>query len=425
MRRTLIHVNRIQRNSTVSPLLRLPLEIRERIWSMVLGGGLLHVRFEALHDYFSDDSEKEMVLSPNLKVWSAKYCTVKDSTQLSTAVSLAEAVSVGHDSTEPMDIHPHYVCHERPDLLDLYHSPEDQEQLEHSKKDYKPYLQVLRTCRQVYLEASRTLWTTNTFSFSDPDVLKRFMNDRKMAQKQLLKKLHLDVRWLSRGQKRAWDRALTLTLVRSLKGLRKVDLYIEQDILNRYLQIDSNPMFGSPDHLKDEFFVELMKLKILPLESVAVHIANGLLHPSYVDEGPQWPVAGRTKWAERLRSQLLDPDGARLWKEYQDRQTELLREKKEREAQERAQTICHQFSTEETCAQQRQKLQDEKDKSAGRVRKEKKVVGPCGRQHMCTVCLWEDIAESSEEAEKKARGCPRPGDCGEKEASNDVNITTA
>ena len=382
------------------------------------------MRFEASHDYFSDDFEQETILFPDVKVWSAKYCTVKDSTQLSTAVSLAKAVSDSQDSTDPIDIHPHYVCHEVPDLLDLYHSPEDQEQLEHAKEDNKPYLQVLRSCRQIYLEASRTLWTTNTFSFSDPDVLKRFMNDRKVTQKQLLKKLHLDIRWLSRGQKRAWERALTLTLVRSLKSLRKVDLYIEQGILNRNLQIDSNPMFGSPDYLNDEFFVELMKLKILPLENVTVRITNGLLHSSYVED-PQWPLAGRTEWAERLRSQLLDPEGERHWKERQDHQKELLREKKEQKAQELAQSICHHFSTEEACAQQRQKLQDEKDKSAGRVRKEKKVAGPCGRQHVCIVCLWENTPESFEEAEKKARRCPRPGNCGEKEGTNDVNTTTA
>lgn len=36
-------------------------------------------------------------------------------------------------------------------------------------------LSVLRSCRQIYVEANNMLWTSNTFSFADPTTFERFM----------------------------------------------------------------------------------------------------------------------------------------------------------------------------------------------------------------------------------------------------------
>lgn len=36
-------------------------------------------------------------------------------------------------------------------------------------------LSVLRSCRQIYVEANNMLWTFNTFSFADPTTFERFM----------------------------------------------------------------------------------------------------------------------------------------------------------------------------------------------------------------------------------------------------------
>src|SRR5271168_1546429 len=101
---------RIQRNSTESPLLRLPVEIRERIWSLILGGGLLHVAFEPLIQYGSDLDDfyrggKNKVLAT--LTWSANYCTLKGSEQHSNAVALSTQLQ---DSTYACDEHPHAGC---------------------------------------------------------------------------------------------------------------------------------------------------------------------------------------------------------------------------------------------------------------------------------------------------------------------------
>jgi hypothetical protein len=118
----------------------------------------------------------------------------------------------------------------------------------------KPYLQLLRTCRQFYLEASRVLWITNTFSFNNPETLKKFMKDRKTTQKQLLKNLHMNMPWHCELPKRGWEKALTVTLVRSLKGLRTFHLYIEQCILNKNSTFMDTPDWET-NILRNSFFL--------------------------------------------------------------------------------------------------------------------------------------------------------------------------
>jgi hypothetical protein len=58
----LITRNSIQRNNTESGLLRLPVEIRERIWAMVLGGGLIHVYTDLMSVYTVKDTRKELLI---------------------------------------------------------------------------------------------------------------------------------------------------------------------------------------------------------------------------------------------------------------------------------------------------------------------------------------------------------------------------
>lgn len=374
---------RIQRNSTESPLLRSPVEIRERIWSLVLGGGLLHVAFQPLMQCGSGLCAFYQGGENKVPIWSANYCTLKGSEQHSNAVALPPSFQ---DFTA---VHPHAGCHT------MGHR---------TNKDNKPYLQVLRTCRQVYLEASRVLWNTNTFSFNDHITLRMFMDNRKTAQKQLLRKLHLDMRWPSGSEKCDWEKALTLTLIRSLKGLRIFHLYIEQSFLNHVINWKDKRDWEK-DLLSDTF-KDVMKFKVLPLETVTVNIANGLGYEEY-ERQSQWPLAGRTEWAEKLKSQLLDPEGGVRWQEQQDHIREAASQMKEEIAQTRAKQTCLKFSSEEECAEFYQQRQDDKDKRSGRVRKAKKVAGPCGRQHVCLLCFSKEGPDRYE----AARNCREPGYC--------------
>lgn len=70
-------------------------------------------------------------------------------------------------------------------------------------------LGIIGCCRQLYEEASQILWSTNTFSFYDTITLRRFMEDRKLFQKRLVKRLRLMMNWAFELH-RAWNSALNI-----------------------------------------------------------------------------------------------------------------------------------------------------------------------------------------------------------------------
>ena len=166
----LISFNRIKRNSEESPLLRLPEEIKGKIWSMVLGGGLLHVGCKVSRSNRSGVSQDDLDGEDepdDEAVWSAKYCTVEGDLQHSTALIAFDLFENGEKSLEYRETNPHHKCYQEPQSCSgLGNDAQDL-----STKNIKPSLHLLRTCHQAYAEATRILWATNTFSFNNPFVL--------------------------------------------------------------------------------------------------------------------------------------------------------------------------------------------------------------------------------------------------------------
>lgn len=91
-------------------------------------------------------------------------------------------------------------------------------------------LGVLRSCRQIYVEANNILWTTNTFSFADATTLKRFMMTRTINQKHSIKSIRLQMAFEIYEWEKEWNTALSMPLVRSLSGLRCLRLSIEYEM---------------------------------------------------------------------------------------------------------------------------------------------------------------------------------------------------
>lgn len=52
-------------------------------------------------------------------------------------------------------------------------------------------LSVLRSCRQIYVEANNIVWTTNTISFADLTAFKRFMMSRTIDLKRSIRSLDI------------------------------------------------------------------------------------------------------------------------------------------------------------------------------------------------------------------------------------------
>ncbi|KAL8676310.1 MAG: hypothetical protein Q9224_007299, partial [Gallowayella concinna] len=173
-------------------------------------------------------------------------------------------------------------------------------------------LTVLRASRQMYTEANRVLWTSNTFSFPECITLKRFMMTRSIHQKRLIRSLRFEMEWgaLS-GLEQSYDRVLTMPVVKSLIGLRSLRLNILHDMLE--------PLWLE---VKDRFlemtrYTEcLRKLSTLPLTYVDVNfrIAEHRETPGL------WRKTQREQCAEELKSMLLNLEGAEV---YAERQREL------------------------------------------------------------------------------------------------------
>ena len=183
------------------------------------------------------------------------------------------------------------------------------------------HLCLLRTCRQVYTEANKVLWETNIFSFNDIHSFNCFMNERNNYQKGLMKKLRLAMKFGLRGPMHTplWSSALTMQLVRSLQGLRFVWLAINyRQPAKLHEECESRGWLDSVV-LRSSYLEGVRKLATLPLAHVKVSVSNkdlGYFEDLYFDHGEkQWSQQQRKKYADLIRTRLLDVDGDKLFQQ--------------------------------------------------------------------------------------------------------------
>lgn len=161
-------------------------------------------------------------------------------------------------------------------------------------------LTVLRTCRQVYVEANSILWATNTFSFRDAVPFKRFMMTRTIHQKRLIRNVRLEVGLISLGMVTPWNSALNKAMVRSLSGLRSIRV---QFVFNMKEDIYQHGKTGIVE--KSKLFEGLRQLSSLPLTNaeVVVRIWDHNFNNGF------WTESSRQEVAEGLKKMLLAPKG--------------------------------------------------------------------------------------------------------------------
>ena len=182
-------------------------------------------------------------------------------------------------------------------------------------------LSVLRSCRQIYVEANNILWTSNTFSFADPVTFKRFMMTRTIHQKRLIESLRLQMEC----RDCQWNKSFNMALVRSLSGLRRLRLNTEQKLL-----------FGSYESAKSHNLLYIAaysggldKLSTLPLTEVEIVVET----PFIESEDHLWTKVDRQDLREGLRTILLNPKGAEIYAEDELKWKERRRRERENDAQ--------------------------------------------------------------------------------------------
>ena len=189
-------------------------------------------------------------------------------------------------------------------------------------------LNVLGVCRQLYEEANHLLWTTNTFSFEDPQTFGKFFGSLNPAQKRNLTSIHIsaDIGGLgsyyniSAYQRARWDsdywgKGLKISNLKMLRGVQTLHLCINQGFqcLTRGYGTESPEKVI--ERAQEADMDSILRLRALPLKHATVIVsddAERLKHTGGMAH--RWTVIKKNEYAERIRVQLADPGGAELVK---------------------------------------------------------------------------------------------------------------
>lgn len=292
--------SRITRNELTSPFLRLPPEVRNKIYSELLGDRLIHLRY-----LYDDDLSYETNDSLH-----AAMTRVNGESRGSAWRHLVCQTDCPEDKEDEKLISYHFVrdgeviwirAHQRCNSgLDYYYDPDfmyyDHETIP---------LRILRTCRQMYTEANQILWSTNTFSFSDPATFKHFVGTRSLMQKRTLKKLRLEMDW-DMAEHRDWNSVLNIAVVRSLQGLRQLRLQIDYALESKGFEYQKSTFSNSSPYCLTHVIC-LKKVAILLLTHVEIVVKTSAYAESNDRYEKLWSKAERAEYAECLRTLLLDP----------------------------------------------------------------------------------------------------------------------
>lgn len=280
----------------MSPLLRLPLEIREAIYTEILGDRLIHLKYLPYHD-----ENSEPWIGGN--EWEGIPLTVEE-----------EAFYKGKDiwshlvSTSPYGpknkkgkvlLGPwkgsNRLWHRAKWAYARKHNPDHAIiKGQRSKYCHELNLGFLCSCRQFYIEASKILWSTNVFSFGDINALERFMLHCKLSQKEMIRKLRLA---MFTSMDMEWASVLNSSFVKSLPGMRELVLHIEHDAFHtKYHFRPRTDTSGPYKYLGADNMGGLRTLSTMTWKKVDVTVTSGTL--SHCD------------CAGLLKDKMLDPKAA-------------------------------------------------------------------------------------------------------------------
>lgn len=287
----------IQRNASTSPLLKLPGEIREMIFSLVVGHQLIHLLYLPTQGRFrhtvctattSEDEAYEEFMTGH------GHIPANDSAQFYSITFKERHVHCKSWSREDN----RFFDAEQQRLFRLMSADERR----------KPMLDlsILGVCRQIYEEANVLLWTTNTFSFEDTTTFRTFVDGLHSTQRKKLARIHIDFAWVLFSA-HEWERSLRPLLLSKLDGLRTLHATFDQ-----YFGYHSDILLSpSPSvvHYELPVLEPLSRMQKLPLEHVTVVVGDHIKAQYPQRDMSRWTITKKREVAKGLRSKLLDPNG--------------------------------------------------------------------------------------------------------------------
>lgn len=195
-------------------LLSLPKEIKDRIWSEVLGGRTIHLRYTPAYVTYCGGGGRPTVEERTPAKWKHDICVADLSEQAIYQQSIQDDEGIWRQDCDNL----HDKCEIMPSTLDL---------------------RLLRTNHQIHKEASAILLRTNLFSINDEKCFVHFMQTLDPARKVMLAKLHLSLTWQTTvdglfeaprpdPDLNPWNRHMPATLIAQLSGLHTLHICMAQ-----------------------------------------------------------------------------------------------------------------------------------------------------------------------------------------------------
>lgn len=163
---------------------------------------------------------------------------------------------------------------------------------------------MLGTCRQIYEEAYRLFWLSNTFSFDDPYSLGEFFGSLTLSQKRHFTNLHISCRVQSQTDFIFWN--LAYKVFKSMSGLKTFYLCVEA----RYTS-GHEYLWGRQDNhwLLKQASQPWLALRASPLANVTVVISDERSHlHKYNLMRYRWTVLEKKGMAAMIRADIINEE---------------------------------------------------------------------------------------------------------------------
>ncbi|KAL8856305.1 MAG: hypothetical protein Q9178_007069 [Gyalolechia marmorata] len=333
-----------KQNSKSSPILRLPVELREKIYKQLLGDRLIHIEYT--HWRHEDYDPDRMATWPDPAFY--------EECRLSYVTCLQEGTDSSKDS--PLWDRCFSVCtgHLQPPTPLPYsrESVEVTSEPWHKSRSIikKPNERaidgiILRSCRQIYNECCQVLYVSNTFSFNNPRVFLRFMQTIHTTNLGQIRRLQL---YVNCNVNEEWHKADKYVM--SMQGLRFLDLISTTDVRQPHAQT----MIMDPSTLYGVFSFPLW-FRILPgLQTVKVSVEKS---DRVWDNS--WTQQDREAITAILRDKIADPDGCQAHTEESEQRQEARKREREQDEVEKEEKRKRRRGKEAEKEERRQKRAEE------------------------------------------------------------------
>lgn len=190
-------VKAIIKQNAETPLLRLPLELRKSIWHYLLGDRTIHIKFAPTHRW----EEKIRCRGPARSAFKGHFTYIVCEANISeqAACDMFENGASDMKAAEKDTVMDTGLCRNRhADCYACYDDCLDKNYVMYDKNVGKPidlerlrrnrmHLDILRVCRQAYIEANSVLWGSSLWSFTHSLAFSKFMEYRNAVQRREMK----------------------------------------------------------------------------------------------------------------------------------------------------------------------------------------------------------------------------------------------